>query len=135
MFERREQIEEKEEVAYYFGLPGQCGDEETIYEEDIPTDSEKQRTGQYGSEDLSVYLLLQLQKVTLLDCKEIFMKSMGNARNFHHLFGKPCIQHSLLHLPVLLSASFLKKKMEMLWSQVSSDEWRSRTWAHLKLKI
>ena len=41
-------------------------------------------------------LLVQLQKVTLLDCKEIFMKSMEDTKNFHSMFWKPGIPHFLL---------------------------------------
>ena len=56
MFERREQREEKKEVTYYAGLPGQFKDEEAIYEENIPTDSEG-GTDQYDREDSSKVFL------------------------------------------------------------------------------
>ena len=59
-------------------------------------------------------VLVQLQKVILWDYKETFMKSMDNTRNFHNMFGKSCLVHSLLYLPVLLSASDLQEKMEKL---------------------
>ena len=47
----------KEEVTYYAGLPGQLEDEEAIYEEDIPTDTEELGTYQYDSEEPSDVLV------------------------------------------------------------------------------
>ena len=48
VFERKDQVL-KDEATYYAGLSGQLKDEDTIYEEDSPTDSEEQGTDQHGS--------------------------------------------------------------------------------------
>ena len=52
-----------------------------------------------------------------------FIKSMHNTKNFHNMFAKLCTLHSLMHTPVLLSASYLQKMGKFL-NQVLSGEWR-----------
>ena len=84
---------------------------------------------------LQMYLLAQMQKIILLDCKEIFMKCVENTSDFYSMFGKPCIPHSLLYPLLLLSCSYPQEKREMLLSQVSSDEWRPSFLGYLKSKI
>ena len=50
VFERRKQ-KLMEEVTYYPGPPGQFKNEEAMYEEDIPKDTEEQGTDHFDSED------------------------------------------------------------------------------------
>ena len=52
MFQRREQ-KLQEEVTYYVRLPAQFEDEEAMYEENTPTDTEEQGPDQGYSEDSS----------------------------------------------------------------------------------
>ena len=60
-----------------------------ICEEDIPTNFEVEETNEYDNiaKIHQMYLLVLLQKVILLDYREIFIKSMENSRYFPNMFG------------------------------------------------
>ena len=105
-FESREQ-RLKEEMVYYAGLPAQFKGEDTMYDINIPTDTEELGTDQYDSEDSLVVFIGSAVEGDFLHYKETFNKSMENIRNSHSMFGKPFIPHSLLHPLVLLSTSYL----------------------------
>ena len=82
VFRGREQGGEREEVTYYSGLPGQFKDEETVYEEYIPTNSKEHGTDQYNSEDFSHVYVGPAAKVNFVRLQRDFMKSMKNAKDF-----------------------------------------------------
>ena len=113
---------------------GDFKDEKAMYEDDIPTDAKEQGNGHYNSEELLHVFIGPAAEGDFVRLQRLLSKVWG-IQGTLKMLGKPCILHSLLHLPVLLSASYQQDKMKKFLSQVSSDEWRPRTWAHLKSKI
>ena len=106
-----------------------------MYEVDIPTDTEEQGTDQYDREDSSEVFIDPAVAGNFVRIQRYFITNMENTRTSHHLFGKPYIPHSSIHPLALLSASYLQEKIEKLLNQVSSDEWKSSIWIHIKYKV
>ena len=78
-----------------------------MYEDDIPTDTEELGTDQYDSEDLSNVFSGPTAEGDSVRIWGLLPKYMENTRSSHDMYGKPCIPHFPLYLPVLLSASYL----------------------------
>ena len=70
MFERKDQ-KLKDEVTYYVGLPGK------VKEEDIPTDSEEQRTDLYNSKDSSDVFVAPAAEDNFVRLQRVFYQKYG----------------------------------------------------------